>query len=303
MTTISTSSFYDRANAQLGSLRGRAETLQVQVSTGERLARSSDDPVAAARLRDLSRRSTLSEVDRANSDRAEVDLKLADGALYSIADVIIRTRELTVQAANGSLAENQRAMIGKEIEELGSSLMALANARDSSNLPLFGGETTGAAYAAVPGGAAYLGSAAAPQVELSEGQRLPRSLTGPDVFNFTHNGTPTDLFQTLAALSTALTTGGGGAADAANAALSQLDAGLEKVTTSQSIIGARLGWIETLSDRRVATDELRTEEQNRVGGADLATTISRLQETLTVLEASQASFVRLSGLSLFSLLR
>jgi flagellar hook-associated protein 3 FlgL len=36
---------------------------------------------------------------------------------------------------------------------------------------------------------------------------------------------------------------------------------------------------------------------------DIAVTMSRLQETLTVLEASQASFVRLANLSLFSLLR
>ncbi len=36
----------------------------------------------------------------------------------------------------------------------------------------------------------------------------------------------------------------------------------------------------------------------RVGGADLATTMTRLQEMMTVLEASQASFVRLSSLSL-----
>ena len=40
-----------------------------------------------------------------------------------------------------------------------------------------------------------------------------------------------------------------------------------------------------------------------VGGADIAVTMTRLQETLTILEASQASFVRLANLSLFSMLR
>jgi flagellar hook-associated protein 3 FlgL len=46
-----------------------------------------------------------------------------------------------------------------------------------------------------------------------------------------------------------------------------------------------------------------TEERETIGGADLATTITRLQEVMTVLEASQASFVKLSGLSLFTMLR
>ena len=45
------------------------------------------------------------------------------------------------------------------------------------------------------------------------------------------------------------------------------------------------------------------DERAAVGGADLATTMTRLQEVMTVLEASQASFVRLSGLSLFNMLR
>ncbi|OZA91497.1 MAG: hypothetical protein B7X57_10130, partial [Erythrobacter sp. 34-65-8] len=36
-----------------------------------------------------------------------------------------------------------------------------------------------------------------------------------------------------------------------------------------------------------------------VGGADLAATISRLQQVMTTLEASQASYARLASLSLF----
>ena len=38
-------------------------------------------------------------------------------------------------------------------------------------------------------------------------------------------------------------------------------------------------------------------------GTDLSLAVSRLQQTMTVLEASQASFTRLAGLSLFALLR
>jgi flagellar hook-associated protein 3 FlgL len=48
---------------------------------------------------------------------------------------------------------------------------------------------------------------------------------------------------------------------------------------------------------------MRELEQTDVGSVDPATTITDLQEIMTVLEASQASFVRLSGLSLFDRLR
>ena len=51
MINLSTGAFYERSTSQIGTLRAKAESLQQQIGTGERLERSSDDPVAAARLR------------------------------------------------------------------------------------------------------------------------------------------------------------------------------------------------------------------------------------------------------------
>ena len=72
------------------------------------------------------------------------------------------------------------------------------------------------------------------------------------------------------------------------------------------------GLIETLKERvrqeqavqqKHDSRALRAEEQEAVGGTDLTQAVSRLQQTMTVLEATQASFARLSSLSLFSFLR
>ncbi len=87
------------------------------------------------------------------------------------------------------------------------------------------------------------------------------------------------------------------------AALADLDRGLEKVTTAQTVVGSRLNWIDLMTERREINTERIADERTSVGGADIAVTMSRLQETLTVLEATQASFVRLANLSLFSMLR
>jgi hypothetical protein len=45
------------------------------------------------------------------------------------------------------------------------------------------------------------------------------------------------------------------------------------------------------------------EEQADIGGTDIASTVTQLQQAMLVLEASQASFAKLSGLSLFDQLR
>ena len=58
MSTIfgtSTSAFFERSVMDLTALRKQAEETQAEMSTGERLQRSSDDPVAASRLRQLAR--------------------------------------------------------------------------------------------------------------------------------------------------------------------------------------------------------------------------------------------------------
>ena len=105
------------------------------------------------------------------------------------------------------------------------------------------------------------------------------------------------------ALSDALKGGVPDPAQAARDALGPLDTGLETITTQQTVIGARLNWIDLNAERRVQMSEARADEEAQVGGTDLSLAVSQLQQTMTVLEASQASFARLSQLSLFNLLR
>jgi len=303
MINLSTGAFYERSTSQIGTLRAKAESLQQQIGTGERLERSSDDPVAAARLRMLARNERISTVDTRNSELAEADLTLTDETLGSIADVVVRVRELAVQAASSTLSDAQRSVIGTEVASLRDNLVLLANSRNISGHALLGGQTSGAAYADNGNGIEFVGSGALTPVEIGEGQSVMPGLTGPEVFEFDTANGATDLFAMLGNFAAALSAGGDAAAQASSAVLSDLDAGLEKVTTAQTVIGSRLNWVDLMSERREINSERVADERTQVGGADIAVAMSRLQETLTVLEASQASFVRLANLSLFSMLR
>lgn len=300
MINLSTGAFFERATRQIGSLRERANDLQNQIGSGERLSRSSDDPVAAARLRTLARRERLSEVDQRNSERAMVDLQLTDQALAGMSNLVIRAKELAMQAASQTMGPDQRQILQAEIEGVRESLLMVANSRDGGGRALFGGQAPGLAYDET---GAYIGTSTAETVEIGEGQVVTRALTGPEVLSFDQDGTPTNVFAVLGALGLALQDPAADHAGLAQAALGGIDASLEKITTAQTIVGARMGWVEIIDDRRVATGELVTEERAQIGGADLATTITRLQELMTVLEASQASFIRVAGLSLFDQLR
>ncbi len=303
MINLSTGAFYERGTRQIGSLRAQAESLQQQIGTGERLERSSDDPVAAARMRMLTRNERITQVDTRNSQLAEADLALTDQTLGSVADLVVRVRELALQASGSTLSDDQRAAIGIEVASLRENLILLANSRNISGHALLGGQASGAAYADTGAGVQFVGTATVTPLEIGDGQSVQPGLTGPEVFEFDAANGPTDLFAVLGGLATALAAGGQAAADASTAALADLDAGLEKVTTAQTVVGSRLNWIDLMSERREANAERVADERSNVGGADIAVTMSKLQETMTVLEATQASFVRLANLSLFSMLR
>jgi len=306
MTTIgtSTSAFYERSIMDMAALRAQAEEMQASLSSGARLARSSDDPVAASRLRQLQRSDALSTIDTANAARATSDLQLTDGALGSFAEYVTRVKELATQAANGTMTDAQRAGIGQEIAAIRENVIQLANSRDAAGGALFGGQSVGDAYAVDPltGAAGYAGTASAADLPLGEGQSVSPALTGPQFLNFSANGTGTDLMAALKTLADALQAGGTGAQGAAKDGIAAMNAATDSITTAQTVVGSRLAWLDLTAERRSNLGEMRADEENVVGGTDIAGTVARLQQTMTVLEASQASFTRLASLSLFSLL-
>ncbi len=303
-STNSTSAFYDRARGDMTSLRKQTEALQAQISSGNRLTRSSDDPVAASRLRSLARADTLSKIDTANANRATADLNIADATMSDITTAISRAKELATQAANGTLSNTQRASIGKEMAAIHDTLFSLANTQDSNGKPLFGGDNATSAYTLdASGNATYTGTARSAEVSLGQGQTVTRSLTGPEFLNFKVGGVDTNLMATVKTLADALNAGTGDLAGAARGSLDALSAGLDSVTTAQTVVGSRLAWLDMTTERATSMAETRASEEQDVGGADFANSVARLQQMMTVLEASQASFTKLSQLSLFNQLR
>jgi len=298
--TNGTLAFYSRSTTQMGTIRREAEKLQTRLSTGTRIDRSSEDPVAASRLRSLGRADRLGAIDASNAARAKDGLTLTAGSLAAVAQDMGRVRELALWAGTETLSANQRASIGQEIAQLRLTILANVNARDVTGQPLFAGEAGGPAYQLdAAGNAIYAGTAVSGEIALGEGQSVTRGVTGPEFVGFSSGGNTSDIFAMLKSLGDALQGGSADPAAAATAALSDLDAALDGLTRTQTIVGTRLAWIETVQDRQVAQSENRASETADVGGVDLATTIAELQQKLTVLEASQAGFSRLSSLSLF----
>lgn len=301
MIASTTSAFFDQSTQDITALRTQANTLQGQISSGQKLDSASQDPVAAARLRELTRAQTLSATDTTSANRANADLTLADTALQNFASTVTQAQQLATQAASSVLNASQRASIGTQLSQIHDQLLQLANTRDSAGNALFGGQTSGQAYTLdASGKAIYTGTASGTQVSLGEGQSVTTSVTGPEFLNFNVAGAPTDLLTTIKTLADTLQTGSAAGQAAAQTSLTALHSGLDAITNADTIVGSRMAYIDLTNQHRQTVSDLNTTEQSNLGGTDIATTVVQLQQTMLALQASQDSFSKLSSLSLFS---
>ncbi|MCK0129433.1 flagellar biosynthesis protein FlgL [Erythrobacter sp. F6033] len=302
MTTVgnSTAAYFNRSLSQMAELRGSIERLQTQVATGQRIERASDDPTGAARLRSLDRLERLGEIEEENAAKLAQDLTFAADQVGGVANVIARARELALSAASDTLPEAARNAIAEELEQLGEELFDRANATSLTGEPLFAGTAAGPAFTRDGAGSVtYAGNNQIGSVRVAPGTEIERGVAGNDVFEFSAGGAPTNTFALVDGLAAALR---GGAADptaAAQAALEGLDVALESATRNQAVLGTRLAWVEVVQQNQADRSISVAEQRSEVGDTDIASAIAQLQQTLTALEASQASFARVSSLSLF----
>ncbi|HWU01938.1 MAG TPA: flagellar biosynthesis protein FlgL [Novosphingobium sp.] len=313
MTTLSTSAFYDTATYNMTQLSKQTAALQTQISTGDKVQYAYQNPVVSAQMRALTQADTLATANTANTNVAKTQLTQADDTLSQFTNIVSSIQTLATQAASATLTDQQRSSIGTQINSYYQNLVSLANTKDASGNALFGGqEGSGDAYTLdSSGNATYAGTSSAPTLSLGQGLTVTTGVTGPEFLNYTSGGQSTNLLSVVKNLATTLQSGSSSSgtnsgtsalATAANSALTQLSDGLNAITTAQTVVGARLSWVNTTSAIQTQQSTLRAQQESNIGGTDITSTVAQLQETMTVLQASQASFVKVSGLSLFSML-
>jgi flagellar hook-associated protein 3 FlgL len=91
-----------------------------------------------------------------------------------------------------------------------------------------------------------------------------------------------------------------GVSDAVALALTNLDHGMIKVDSARGDIGARLNTIETTQTDNEDVSLVNKTVQAELREVDYAEALSRLSFQTIILEAAQQSFVKISGLNLFS---
>lgn len=193
MIRVSTSMIFNAGVKAMNTQTATLLHLQQQVASGRRILTPADDPVGAARALEVTQAKDVTAQYSINHDNAKSALGLEEVQLTSAIDLMLRLKELTVQAGNGTLSDDNRRGIAVELRARFDALLGIANATDGGGQFMFSGYmgATPPFAGTVAGGVSYSGDDGQRRLQVSPTRFLEISDTGNDVFNRIENGNGT----------------------------------------------------------------------------------------------------------------
>ena len=113
-----------------------------QMSTGERMTKLSDDPMASIKLLNLEREDSAITQYQNNIANVKTILSSQEVYLDSVTDSLQNMRDRILWGANGTMTTDDRAGIITELNNLRDSITSAFNAQDEEGVHLFSGTAT-----------------------------------------------------------------------------------------------------------------------------------------------------------------
>lgn len=115
-----------------------------RLSSGQRINRAGDDAAGLAISENLKAQIRgLGQAQRNAEDGISL-VQIAEGALSEVSNILIRLRELAVQAASDTIGSTERKFLNVEFEQLTSEIDRIASSTEFNRVPLLNG--TGAVF-------------------------------------------------------------------------------------------------------------------------------------------------------------
>jgi len=301
---ISTAFIFDRATTQMSNAMNALSKSQAQIATGKQILNPSDAPDQAAMMARI--KATLARQDNYSKalDTVQARLDLESTTLSSASDVLVRIKELAIQATNGTQGTVSRTAIATEMQGLRNQLLSLANSRDTTGNYIFAGSkvSTPAFQADATGAVSYQGDQTRMNIAVGDQRQLPLNRPGTNAFvrvvrtDTDGVSSGTGFFQAVDDLITAVKSND---KSVMQRGITEMDALHSGVVLAQADSGTSMKVVEQqgiiLDDTKITLKSALS----KVEDLDMATAITQMQKQMVSLEAAQASFAKISQLSLF----
>lgn len=195
---ISTSGLYEASTSQMSNMQAQMAKTQLQLGANKRVLTPSDDPVASARMLEISQSQSMNTQFSTNRSSARSSLAQVDSTLTNVTDLMTSVKTLVVRAGNPALSDSDRASLATELDGQIKDLVALANTTDGAGSYLFSGYRIGTEpFTQTASGATYNGDQGQRDVRVGASRMLAVSDSGSSVFE--NNVAAKGTFHTAAA--------------------------------------------------------------------------------------------------------
>ena len=304
---ISTSQLFDNSVNQMNRQQSKIAEMQAKLASGKQIVKPSDDSEKSAVIQRLQTAIDRQSVYEKSLDTAENRLASEESALMSSERILQRIRQLAVQSNTDTLSVDDKEILANEIASLREELLSLANTQDANGNYVFAGSNVQAKAFDVnaDGDIIYQGDKTQTSVDISDQRRLVLNRAGDEVFASVDRVVDGDtqnisFFKVIDDFAQALATDD---EDALNLGLEEISSITEDMGASIADLGSR---ISTVSNQREILEDTNLRYQDLLSNAqdlDYATAVTKLSAELLSLEAAQASFAKISQLSLFNYIR
>lgn len=293
--------FIDRTLRDLNLQFRRVARFQEQITTGYRVNRPSDDPIAARRAINIRFEIAQFEQFLSNLSDSRPYLSETGTTIMNGVDILQRVRELTIQGANETNSQPQLDSIAAEVDQLLEEFLVVGNMETNGRF-LFSGTrtlTTPFVETRVAGtitAVTYQGNTGEIKVAVANGSLLAINVDGIKAFQ-----TSIDTFQALLDVRDNLLTGNQAALSAVS--LGELDLALGQLLLSGAEVGAAENRVDRLTmtlEQAVVTQRILLSEKI---DTDFAEASFSFNNAMTTLEAALQASARVLQPTLLNFLR
>jgi flagellar hook-associated protein 3 FlgL len=268
---------------------------QAKLATGEQLLYPSDDVSKSNLIASLKSAQQRYAAYTKNLDEAESRFSTEESVLSSMTRVVQRLEQLAIQGASDTLGATDRDIIAAEIGALKNELLRLGNTTDINGNYIFSGnkfdeptftqDSSGVVH--------YGGDFSRFKLNVSDVRQLQLNTLGPELMS-------TEDFAAIDNLIEQLSSDNG---EGVREALDEISGIGENLTVSYAAMGSRASAIESqrevIEESQLRFDQLLMKESD----LDYAKAVTELTKESLALQAIQASFAKITQLSLFDYVR
>ena len=303
---VSSRDYYADLQHNLAMAQQDLQRLSRQLSSGKRLTRPSDDPVAVGEI--ISARSDVAAATNRQKalQRGLLLTGSADNALDSISSALRQAQDLVLTADRPGETDAARSAIAAMVRSIRERVLDEANISVKGEYLFAGRLARQAPFEDGAGGVTYAGDSEGMQLWVAPGRPMEVTIPGDRLLNFEDSGgnravpeVDTDVFTLLDDIATAIEAGNTEQVAALGADLDRL---YGHIVQQRGVLGARTMRIEdaleSAQDAELAAHEVLSGAED----VDIASALMELQARQVSYQAALTATARLASLpTLFEL--